>query len=356
MNIPILVLASLAATVITFLGPWQACGQEKGKEAAAKAKPLPMVVVQKVTLAPIARTLELTGSATPTRQARLASPSEGPVQNCCTTREGDHVRQGKRLMTIGRSGAAAAQVTASLESVKEQEAELNRIKILVQSGAVPGSQLDTARARYEGARALLAKARELAGDYSVEAPWDGVISKVLVKDGDFVAPRAHLVEMYDPRSLVIRLAVPETKATEVSKGTSATVQLDAYPGKTFEGKVSLVYPELDTKTRTRTAEVKLAAPVVLIPGMFARLKLTLQSVADAVAVPFDAVLVQPNGEKVVFVIQEAKAHRRLVTTGLEADGKVQVISGLQPGETVVTAGNEKLKDGVEVKVQGGATQ
>jgi membrane fusion protein (multidrug efflux system) len=236
--------------------------------------------------------------------------------------------------------------------VKEQEAELNRIKILVEGGAVPGSQLDTAKAKYEGARALLAKARELAGDYEVKAPWDGVISKVLVKDGDFVAPRTPLVEMYDPRSLVIRLAVPESQATEVSKGTPAMVHLDAFPDKIFEGKVSLVYPELDTKTRSRTTEVKLAAPVALIPGMFARLKLALQSVPDAVAVPVDAILVQPNGEKVIFVIQESKAQRRLVTTGLEAEGKVQILSGLQAGETVVTAGNEKLKDGVEVKVQG----
>jgi membrane fusion protein, multidrug efflux system len=355
MNISVLVLASLMASGIIFFSPWQACGQEKGKEEASKAKPLPVVAIHKAGLAPLARTLELTGTAAPTRQARLASPGEGPIQNC-RVREGDQVRRGERLVTIGRSGAAAAQVTASAESVKEQEAELNRIKILVQSGAVPGSQLDTAKAKYEGARALLAKARELAGDYSVEAPWDGVISKVLVKDGDFVAPRAPLVEMYDPRSLVIRLAVPETQVTEVLKGTPAMVQLDAYPGKTFEGKVSLVYPDLDTRTRTRTAEVKLAAPVALIPGMFARLKLNLQSVANAVAVPADAVLVQPNGEKVAFVVQEGKAHRRLVTTGLEAEGKVQIISGLQSGETVVTAGNEKLKDGVEVKVQGGATQ
>ena len=235
MNKPVLVLASLLATAITFFGPWQACGQEKGKEEAQKAKPVPMVAVQKAQVAPISRTLELTGTATPTRQARLASPGEGPIQNC-RVREGDQVKRGERLVTIGRSGAAAAQVTAMAESVKEQAAELNRTKILVQSGAIPGSQLDTARAKYEGARALLAKARESAGDYSVEAPWDGVVSKVLVKDGDFVAPRAPLVEMYDPSSLVIRFAVPEAQSTEVFKGMPVNVHLDAYPGKDLPGQ------------------------------------------------------------------------------------------------------------------------
>jgi len=314
-----------------------------------------MVAVYKAQVAPLSRTLELTGTATPTRQARLASPGEGPIQNC-RVREGDRVKRGERLVTIGRSGAAAAQVTAAAESLKEQQAELNRIKILVQSGAVPGSQLDTARAKYEGARALLAKAKEMAGDYSVEAPWDGVVSKVLVKDGDFVAPRAPLVEMYDPTSLVIRLAVPEAQATEVFKGTPAAVQLDAYPGKTFEGKVSLVYPELDTRMRTRSAEVTLNVPVALIPGMFARLKLTLQSEAEVVTVPGDAVLVLPNGEKVAYVLKDGKAQRRVVKTGLEAGGQVQIVSGIQSGETVITAGNEKLKDGMAVKVQGGAAK
>ena len=137
MNKPVLVLASLLATTITFLGAWQACGQEKGKEEAQKAKPVPVVAVQKAQVAPISRTLELTGTATPTRQARLASPGEGPIQNC-RVREGDQVKRGERVLTIGRSGAAAAQVTAMAESVKEQEAELNRTKILVQSGAMPG--------------------------------------------------------------------------------------------------------------------------------------------------------------------------------------------------------------------------
>jgi RND family efflux transporter MFP subunit len=353
MNKPVMVQASLLAAAITFLGAWQVCGQEKGKEETQKAKPIPVVAVQKAQVAPISRILEITGTATPTRQARLASPSEGPIQNC-RVREGDQVKRGERLVTIGRSGAAAAQVTAMSESLKEQAAELNRTKILVQSGAVPGSQLDTARAKYEGARALLAKARESAGDYSVAAPWDGVVSKVLVKDGDFVGPRAPLVEMYDPDSLVIRLAIPEAQSTLVFKGMPVKVQMDAYPGKTFEGKISLVYPDLDTRMRTRTAEVKLNYPVALIPGMFARLQIGLETATDAVVLPGDAVLVMPNGEKVAYVLKDGKAERRLVKTGLEAGGQVQIVSGIQPGDTVVTAGNEKLKDGMEVKAQGGA--
>ncbi|MHB8068030.1 MAG: efflux RND transporter periplasmic adaptor subunit [Desulfobaccales bacterium] len=351
MNRRLFITGGIIIGILALVGVWKFFGQEKAGDAAKLKKPLPLVAAQDVKTMPISRTVELTGSVTATQVARLASPSEGPVQNC-RVREGDQVKRGQRLVTIGRSAAAAAQVTASAESLKEQQAELNRVKILVQSGAIPGSQLDSARAKYEGARALLAKARESAGDYSVEAPWNGVVSKVLVKDGDFVAPRASLVEMYDPGSLVIRFAVPEAQATEVLKGMPVNVHLDAHPNKDFQGKISRVYPDLDTKSRTRTVEAELEYPLALIPGMFARLKLPLQTVAGAAVVPREAVIVTPGGERIAFVLKDGKALRRKLETGIEGEGLVQIITGLQPGEKVVVAGNEKLRDGMEVKVQG----
>jgi membrane fusion protein (multidrug efflux system) len=87
--------------------------------------------------------------------------------------------------------------------------------------------------------------------------------------------------------------------------------------------------------------------------MFARLQLPLQTAADAVVVPADAVLVAGSGERHAFVLQDGKAARRRVEIGIEAGGRVQIVKGIQPGELVVTAGNEKLKDGLEVKEQGG---
>jgi multidrug efflux pump subunit AcrA (membrane-fusion protein) len=75
-------------------------------------------------------------------------------------------------------------------------------------------------------------------------------------------------------------------------------------------------------------------------------------VADATVVPREAVIVTPNGERIAFVLKDGKALRRKLETGIEGEGRVQIISGLQPGEKVIVAGNEKLRDGMEVKVQG----
>lgn len=337
--------------------------ESTSKPAAESAQPpkeeqkkaLPTVGTETVQPRNLTKTLELTGSVAATRLARMASPGEGPVINC-KVREGDVVKRGEKVLSIGRNTAAEALVAASQAAFKEQEQDLRRVQQLVDSGAIPGAQLDTARSKFESARAQVAKARESAGDYSVEAPWDGIVSKVLVRDGDYVAPRTALVELFDPHSLVIRFSVPEAQATEIRENMTVTAQLDAYPGKSFQGRVKRVYPELDTRMRTRTAEAILGDPIQLIPGMFARIEVILQSVPEAVTVPSEAVIVTPKGERIAFVVEDGKAVLRKVETGIEKDGRVQIVKGIQPGEQVIVSGKEKLKDGAEVQVRGGVGQ
>jgi RND family efflux transporter MFP subunit len=320
-----------------------------------KAKALPVVMTEIAKPAAISKTIDLTGSVAASRVARMASPGEGPVVNC-TVREGDMVRRGAQILSIGRNKAAQAMVAASQAALKEQEQELKRTQQLVQSGAIPGAQLDTIQSKFENARAQLAKAREGAEDYSVAAPWDGIVSKVLVKDGDYVAPRAALVEIFDPHSLVVRFAVPETQATDVQEKMAVAVQLDAHPGRVFQGRINRVYPELDTRMRARTVEAVLDEPVQLIPGMFARIQVLIKNIPDAIAVPSEAVIVSPKGDRLAFVAQDGKALRRKVETGIEEAGRIQIVKGIQAGEQVIIAGNEKLKDGVEVQVRSGANQ
>jgi multidrug efflux pump subunit AcrA (membrane-fusion protein) len=104
--------------------------------------------------------------------------------------------------------------------------------------------------------------------------------------------------------------------------------------------------------RTRTAEVEVTDKVDLVPGMFARLGLILKSEKDTVVVPTEAVIVTPKGFRVAYVIEDGKAFQRKVTVGIEGGGKIQILAGIKPGEQIAIAGNEKLKDGVEVRVQG----
>jgi RND family efflux transporter MFP subunit len=127
------------------------------------------------------------------------------------------------------------------------------------------------------------------------------------------------------------------------------VRLDAYPGDIMQGWIERVYPYLDSRLRTRTMEIILENPIELLPGMFARLNVLLKNIDDAIIVPLEALVTTPKGQ-VVFVAEDGKAIARAVKTGIEADNRIQLVSGIQPGDKVIVAGNEKLKSGVAVSL------
>ncbi|MFH0821348.1 MAG: efflux RND transporter periplasmic adaptor subunit [Pseudomonadota bacterium] len=345
----VLVVFGILVIGSAFFWAYRIKGSGGAGDAAQPKKPKPLVAVQSVQKGEISHTLELTGSVEPTRVARLASPAEGPIMNC-RVREGDAVTQGSRVLSIGRRKATEALLTSAEQDLKTEKEELARIEKLVESGAIPKDQLETAKAKRSRMAANLERVKENTADYEVEVPWDGIVSKVLVADGNYVAARSPLVEVFDPASLVVRMAVPEAQSLEIRTDMEVSVGLDAHSGKKFKGKVVRVYPELDRRMRTRIAEVQVTDKVDLVPGMFARLNLALRSERDAVVVPSDAVIVTPKGLRVAYVIQDDKAIQRKVTTGIESGGKTQILSGVKPGERIVVAGNEKLKDGTEVRM------
>lgn len=340
-----LVILSLVAWGILRAPASKSAGQQK------KMKPKPLVVTQMVQPGEISSTLELTGSVEATRVARLASPAEGPVCNC-NLREGDPVKEGEKVLSIGRKKATEALLVSAKQEAKAEQDELARIEQLVESGAIPKDQLDLAKTKYQRAMAQHEKVKEASDDYEVVAPWDGIISKVLVADGNYVVPRTVMVEVFDPKSLVVRTAVPEAQSQELRLGMEVAVKLDAYDGKTFRGKISRIYPELDRRMRTRTVEVEVVDTVDLAPGMFARLNLILKSEKDTIAVPSEAVIVTPKGSRVAYVVEDRKARQRKITTGIEGGGKIQILSGIKAGDQIVVAGNEKLKDGMEIRLPG----
>lgn len=347
-----LIIGIFAAGWVTFFNK-VSIGKEEAVQPNKKKQPR-KVAVSTMEASAISQTLELTGSVEPYRIARLASPAQGPVASI-RVREGDHVKTGEKLAGIGRKKGIDAEIFSLKEELKKEEDNLNRTRKLVENQALPGEQLDQAKAVYEKAHANLVKAQETAEDFQIRAPWEGVISRVNVREGEFVAPRAVILEMYDPTSLVIYAAVPEAHAPKVTNGMTVKVALDAFAGEFIQGRISRVYPYLDTNLRTRTIEISLteqkARPVQLLPGMFARLELILKKDDEAMIVPVSALVSTKKGDT-VFVVEEGKAVARMVKTGIEQENRIQIISGIFPGDQVIVAGNEKLKNGISVRISG----
>jgi RND family efflux transporter MFP subunit len=348
------VLITLIIGALVVSGVFLVRGITSGKSETSqpgKQEMPPGVRVISASKATISRGLELTGSVEPYRIVQLASPAEGPILNI-RVREGDRVKAGDALLSIGRKKGIDALIASLREELKKEDDNLRRTHQLVESEALPGEQLDQAKAAFEKARAQLVNAEETAQDYAITAPWTGVVSRVIVKEGQFVAPRAVLLEMYDPASLVIRAAVPEKYAAEVTAGMRVDVRLDAYPDEIMQGRIERVYPYLDSRLRTRTIEIVPDSRVDILPGMFARLKVLFETVSEVVVVPAEAVLSSPTG-KVVFVVEDGKAVRRPVETGIEEGNRVQIVTGVDSGDKVIVAGNERLKDGTVVSLAGG---
>jgi len=345
----------ISVAMVLAVVAWSAGCDRKGggtpDAAATPQKKPPLVKVVPATQQDVARVIQLTGTVEPTKVARMASPAEGPIVKC-SVREGDLVTKGQMLVQVGRSGAAVAAVTAAREELSKQAGEFDRIKQLVERGAVASDQLDIAKANLEKARAAVVAAETQVGDYNIEAPWNGVVSRVLIAEGDYVAPRSTLVELFDPESLVLRFAVPEAHSAHVQTGAALAVTIDAYADRKFAGTVVRVYPELDRATRTRTVEAAIAGDVKLVPGMFARIDVTTEVARGAITVPEGAVLINAKGESILFVVKDGAAQLRKVKTGIEGRGRVQIVAGVAAGEQVVVAGNEGLKDGEQVRLPG----
>jgi membrane fusion protein (multidrug efflux system) len=341
-----------AFCALTIAGIMVCCSSssEEGKDGQPGKQMLPLVSTVPAIKAAVSLKLELTGSVEPYRIARLASPAEGPVVNV-RVREGDWVKAGQSLLSIGRKKGVDALIVSLREELKKEADNLDRTRKLVEAEALPREHLDQAGALYEKVNAQLIKAEETARDYGVIAPWTGVVSRVIVKEGEFIAPRAPVLEMYDPSGLVIRAAVSEKYSAVVAVGMAALVQMDAYPNDALKGKIERVYPYLDSRLRVRTIEIGLTDSVNLLPGMFARLTIILKTERDAVVVPTEAVVIGPKG-RTVFVLDNGKAIARPILTGVEEGNRIQITSGIHDGDQVIVAGNEKLKDGAAVRGAG----
>ena len=201
----------------------------------------------------------------------------------------------------------------------------------------------------QAARARVTLARKAASDTVVRAPFSGVVVERLVSTGDYVTRGMKVAQVVRVMPLRIELTVPEQFVADVTVGQPVTFTVDAFIGRTFEGKVRYVSPSLRADQRALTVEAVVPnSNGELKPGMFATALIQQPKKVDAILVPSSAVRVV-SGTSRVFVVAGDHAEERLVTTGQVVDQLVEVTSGLTRGDRVATANVPQLVDGVKVK-------
>jgi len=186
----------------------------------------------------------------------------------------------------------------------------------------------------------------------VKSPLSGTVGRLYLDKGSTIGLETPVALIARMDRVKVEFSIPEKDMVKVSKGKQARVRVDAYPDRTFNGKLTRLSPVVDPITRSAYAEVTLSNPDhKLKPGMFAEIDIVVVSSKGAVVVPKDAILEEPNsGSSFVFVVAGGSAMKKVVETGISQQGLVEVKSGLTFGEKMVVTGQHYLKDGDKVEV------
>ena len=232
------------------------------------------------------------------------------------------VRRGQALVTLlapaSSSAIAEARALGQAQSSAArslQSAAQQRLRVLGISGA--GSD----------------------GSVTLRSPSDGVVSEVLVREGQSVLAGMPLLRVNGTATLWLEAAVPQASTAGIRRGTPVTATVSALPGRTFEGEVEALLPQIDAGSRTQRARVVLRnADDVLVPGMFAELRLQPQAGASVALIPSEALIATGSDSRVIMLGSDGSFVPVRVQIGRSGGGRTEILSGLKGGERVVSSG------------------
>ena len=324
--------------------------QANAKGGAASANPSVTVEAAKVSTVSLPQTITAVGSLRSDESVTLRPEVAGRI-SAIGFQEGQRVVKGALLVQLD-TAVPQAEVQQARANMTLAKTKYDRAVDLAKSNFISGQAKDEADNNLKIAEASLQLAEAKLAKMAIRAPFSGIIGLRSVSMGDYVKEGADLVNLESIDPLKVDFRVPEVYMRQVQVGQALQVQLDALPGKTFEGKVFAVNPLIDAAGRAVVIRAVVRNPdTSLRPGMFARVRLITRDAQDALVVPEQA-LVPQGDQQFVFRIIDGKAVRTKVDVGQRRSAKVEVLNGLAKDDIVVTAGQLKLRDGVPVIIAG----
>lgn len=258
---------------------------------------------------------------------------------------GDFVKKGQILAEIDKAQLQQAQL-----QLHNQEVELERLRSLYEAGGLSKSDLDAIELQYNVTKTQV---ENLLENTILRSPIDGVVTSRNYDAGDMYGMSAPIftVEQIVPVKLLV--GISESEYSKVKKGDSVEITAEAVPGKTFYGKVSRIYPTIDPATRTFTVEVVVNNNYkTLRPGMFVRVTVNFGTSNNVVVPDVAVVKQQGSGERFIYILNEdGTVTYQKVTVGRRLGAEFEILEGVEDGAKVVTGGQIRLKDGVEVIVK-----
>jgi len=335
-----------------------ACTKEK-KEQPEIAVNVRIATAEKKKIQPY---LETTGTLKANEEVAVSSEVDGIVRQIRVD-EGSPVNKGTLLVEINeidyildwkRSEAALKQAEANLANAK---AEYKRKNTLYQEELITRQQFDDittkialAEAEIDRAKATLSISKEKLTRTKVYSPLNGAVKEKRVSVGDYVRNGTPLLQLITINPLKLNFTISEKDAASIKIGQEVAFSVDSYADKQFKGRVSLLYPNVEEKTRTLQAEALVPnADHLLKPGYFARTLIYTAAPREVVLAPITALLYD-NAVIRIFVVDGDKARERVIKIGGKYGEFVEVLEGLKEMEQIVVIGQNNLSEGVKVNV------
>lgn len=347
MNSPVKSVAAMVLCCATLLA-LGGCDRGEANAVAEPVEPTIPVEVADVLRGSITASYTTTATLEADREARVVPRLGGTVVELLAE-EGDFVTEGQVLARIddARYRLELARNEATLSRLEQ---DFNRHSEMRERNLVSLEAFERAKFEYESHRAQVQLSRLELSYTTIRSPIAGVVSNRLIKVGNTVNAQeeAFVVTSLDP--LLAVLHVPERELSRLAAGQPALIDADAVPGKRFEGVVIRISPVIDASTGTSRVTVEVTGgDTPLKPGMFVRVGVVHDTRDDVALVPAEAVIAE-DARTSVFVVRDGAAERRAVQTGYRDNGRVEIRSGVAPGERVVVTGQGALRDGSKVQI------
>lgn len=335
---------SAAAAAVLIIG-YLILGNENGHADTAVADT--PVEVSAVTLVP--ETVEDIISAVGTLSSRNTSVLSSKVMGRVVylgVNEGDHVARGRLLIKI-ESGEISAQLYQAQAAYNNAKLHYNRIKGLYEEHAATQMEMDQARLGLETAEAGLNAAKAMESYTTITAPISGQIVEKRINLGEMAMPGQPLLKIEDNKNLRLEVTMKEQDILSVEAGKTVKVGIDAMPGRELKGRVSQIVPAADARTHSFIVKIDVPAEKGLITGMYGKAFFS-RGKREAILVPSSSVVTMAGVSGVYIVSPEGSAVFQMVQLGEEHGNRVEVLTGLKPGDRVITDGFNGRLDGRKV--------
>lgn len=354
-----LIMLILVGAVLGGLFGFKAFVNGKIQEAMAGMANMPQTVsATKAETSDWQPRIDAVGTLRAVRGAELSLEVPGVVETI-TFQSGDEVKAGQVLLTLRKEDEEARlqslEATASLAQIT-YDRDLKQLKAQAISQAI----VDNDEANLRNARAQVAVQKAILDKKTLRAPFDGKLGLRQVDLGQFLAAGTMIATLQSMNPIFVDFLLPQQAVAQIAVGDKVRAKVDAFPGRTFQGEITAINPKIETGSRNVQVRATLPnADQKLMPGMFATVELDTGAAQRLVTLPQTAVSYNPYGSLVYLVDDKGKgadakpelvARQVFVTTGATRGDQVAILKGVSEGDTVVTSGQIKLRNGVPVLV------